>query len=283
MTLFETDGFLSDQVLETEGEIVARYQAAFDIATQANQLTHKILFGAEVHNEDGLELLYITLLTKQTRSFQGFLLLLKRGLLSSAQIILRNLVESMFIIGALGKDQTFAEKYVLSEQISRKKSLAALVKDAQQRGQDVPQETKDLIDQLDKQIKDEKIVAFRTEQIAHIAELSPYYDSLYRFTSMEVHTSPRALEDALIVEDGKIVSLKYEPETEGLDMYLHYAISAMLYSLHECAQHFKLPVDAIEAVQKTNNEFAEASQEPQEQGPQATAQAKNDPPPIPLR
>lgn len=262
MTLFETDGFLSDQVLETEGEIVGRYPVAFDIAQKANQLTHKVLFGAEVHNEDGLALLYITLLTKQARSFQGFLLLLKRGLLSPAQILLRNLAESMFIIGALGKDETFAEKYILSEQISRKRSLAALARDAQARGQDVPPEIKDLIDELEKEIKRGNIVAFSTEQIARIAGLFSYYDSLYRFTSMEVHTSPRALEDALVVEDGKIVSLKYEPETEGLDMYLHYAISAMLHSLHECAQHFTLPVASIEALQKINNEVAEPSQEP---------------------
>lgn len=278
MTLFETDGFLSDQIVEAEGEITSRYQAAFDIATQANQLTHQVLFSAEVHNEDGLELLYVTLLTKQARSFQAFMLLLKRGLLSPAQIILRNLAENMFIVGALSKDETFAERYVLSEQVSRKKSLAALARDAQQRGQEVAQDIRDLIEQLDKQIKEEKIVTFRTEQIAQIAGLSSYYDSLYRFTSMEVHTSPRSLEDAFVVEESKIVSLRYEPETEGLDMYLHYAISAMLYALHEYSQHFKLSVDAIEALQKTNNEVGEASQE---QGTKAATEAAMSSPPMP--
>ena len=46
MTLFETDGFLSEQVSEADTEIAVRYQAAFGIATQANQLTHKVLFAA---------------------------------------------------------------------------------------------------------------------------------------------------------------------------------------------------------------------------------------------
>lgn len=256
---FETDGFLSDQALAAESEIVARYQAAFDIAYEANRLTHKVLYGADVHNEDQMELLYITLLTKQARSLQGFLLLLRRGLLSPAQILLRNLAESMFIIGALGKDDTFGAKFVRSEQISRKKALEALTRHMKARGQEVPPDTRDLIDQLGAEIKNEGLVAFTTEQIARIAGLSSYYDSLYRLTSMEVHTSPRALEDALIVEDGKVVALKYEPETEGLGMYLHYAISVMLHSLHECAQHFGFPVDPIEALQKTNNEVAEAS------------------------
>lgn len=260
MTLFDTDGFLSEQALEAEAEILTQYQVAFDIATKTNQLTHKVLFAANVHNEDGLELLYITLLTKQARAFQGFILLLRRGLLAPAQVLLRNLAETMFIVGALGKDTTFGTRYIASEEIARKKLLNALVKNAQQHREDVDQETKDLIAAIDKRIRDEKIVAFKTEQIARIAELTPYYDSLYRFTSMEVHTSARALEDALIVEDGVIVSLKYEPVTEKLDMYLHYAISAMLHSLHECSQHFQLSTDAIEALQQTNNKVAEASQ-----------------------
>lgn len=104
---------------------------------------------------------------------------------------------------------------------------------------------------------------FSAEQIAKIAGLTPYYDSLYRFTCRETHTSARALEDGLIVEDGVIVSLEYEPAAENLDMYLHYAISMMSHSLHECSQHFKLPVDEIEALQMNNNEVAEASQKPQ--------------------
>lgn len=262
MSDFETDGFLSDQVLESEAKIVARYKTAFDIATKANQLAHTVLFTADVHNEDGQELLYITLLTKQARAFQGFILLLKRGLLAPAQVLLRNMAETMFIVGALGQDRTFGARYIASEEIARKKLLSALVKNAQQRGEVVAQETKDLIASIEKRIKDEKITAFRIEQIAEIAKLTPYYDSLYRFTSTEAHTSARSLEDALIVEDGVIVSLKYEPVTEKLDMYLHYGISMMLHSLHECSQHFAMPLDAIEAVQKTNNEVAESSQKP---------------------
>lgn len=270
MTLFETDGFLSEQALDADKAISAQYPAAFDIAKRTNQLTHEILYSAAPHNEDALELLYVTLLTKQARSFQGFMLLLKRGLLSPAKILLRNLAESMFIIGALGADQTFPKKYVLAEEISRKKSLAALARDAERHGKAVSQEINDLIAQLEKRIKDENIVAFSTEQIAQIAGLSSYYDSLYRFVSMEVHTSPRALEDAFVVENGKIVSLKYEPETEDLDMYLHYAISAMLYSLHEYSQHFKLPLDAIEALQQANNQAGEEAA--QVQGTNTAAQ-----------
>src|SRR5690606_35065844 len=108
-----------------------------------------------------------------------FLLLLRRGMLSPAQILLRNLAESMFIIGALGKDETFGDKYVRSEQISRKKALEALTRDMQARGQEVPPDIRELIDQLAAEIKNEGLVAFKTEQIARIAGLSSYYDSLY--------------------------------------------------------------------------------------------------------
>lgn len=261
MTLFETDGFLSEQVLETDTEIAKQYQAAFAIATDANRLTHKLLFEATVHNEDLFELLHITLLTKQARSFQGFMLLLQRGLLAQAQILLRNMAENMFIVGALGKDSTFAARYVAAENIERVKFLKALRRNAQQRGEDVDAPTIELIASIEKRIKDEGIEPIKIVKIAEIAGLSSYYDSLYRFTSLEAHTSPRALQSAFVLKDDRVVSLKYEPDTEKLDMYLHYAISAMLYALHEYAQYFKLPVDAIEALQKTNNKVGEASHE----------------------
>jgi hypothetical protein len=66
-----------------------------------------------------IELLLAALLTRQATAFQAFLILLGKGLETQAQIILRNLAEMMFITGAIGKDKSFADKYVLAEDVSR--------------------------------------------------------------------------------------------------------------------------------------------------------------------
>jgi len=143
MTAFETDGFLSTEISEIEESIAARYSAKFDLALETNRLAHEVIYAAKIQNEHVPDLLLASLLTRQAGSFQGFFILLRKGLLIQAQIILRNLAETMFITGAIRKDTTFADSYVLAEEVSRKKSLEALVRDSERRGKKVDQETKE--------------------------------------------------------------------------------------------------------------------------------------------
>ena len=257
MTIFETDGFLSDEMPEFEAPAAEQYAQKFELAADANRLAHKLIYSIEIHNKHLPDILLATLLTRQATSFQAFYLLLTKGLFFQSQILLRNVAENMFIVGAARKDQDFVNKFVAAEEISRKKSLEALVRDEQKRGNDVEQEVIDLIASLKDMIANGEITSFSTEGIAQIADLSSYYDTLYRLTSMSVHTSPRGLDSALQTDDnGVIVSITYEPKFDALDMYVDFGISMMLYTLHEIAGHFEQPVDEIEALQKINQDIA---------------------------
>lgn len=257
MTTFETDGFLSDEMADFEAPAAEQYAEKFKLVTDANRQAHSLIYSVEVHNEHLPDILLATLLTRQVTAFQSFYLLLKKGLFFQSQILLRNIAENMFIIGASRKDPKFAGKFVRSEEVTRKKSLDALVRDETSRGNDVDQEVLDLIASLEEMIEQEGITTYSTERIAQIADLSSYYDTLYRLTSMSVHTSSRGLDSALETDDdGTITAVAYEPIFSGLDMYLDYGISMMLYSLHEIASHFEQPVDQIEALQARNQELA---------------------------
>lgn len=199
-----------------------------------------------------------TLLVRQASAFQGFLVLLCKGLETQAQILLRNLAELMFITGAIRKDEKFAGRYVLSEDIPRVRALEAIVRDKRRRNEDVDKKTTELIDELRAKIKRDRLTTFTVERIAEIAGLSSYYDNLYRFTSMAAHASPRELNTALDVDaSGNVVSLSYEPVVDDLDMHLDYGISVMLYTLHETASHFAVDVVGdIEKLQRLNQELA---------------------------
>jgi len=258
MTTFETDGFLSADIVATERAIAARYQRKLELATDTNRLTHRVIYSVKPHSEHVTELLLAALLTREATAFQAFLILLGKGLKTQAQIILRNLAEVMFITGAIGKDRTFADRYVLAEDVSRLKSLEAIVRDQQRRGERVGGDTTRLIEELRAQIQRERPETFTTARIAEIAGLSSYYDNLYRLTSMAVHVSPRELNTAFVVDAaGTVVSLRHEPVVDDLDMYLDYAISMMLYTLHEMATHFGLQlVGDIEKLQQANQRLA---------------------------
>ena len=112
---------------------------------------------------------------------------------------------------------------------------------------------------LEIRIKTEKINKFSTENIAKIAGLSDYYDSLYPLISMAVHTSTRGLDKLLQINDkGDVHGIEYGPVVDRLDMHLDYAISIMLYTLHELAIHFNKDVKHIEELQQKNHEAAES-------------------------
>jgi len=164
----------------------------------------------------------------------------------------------MFVTGAIGKDKRFVDRYVLSEDVTRVRSLEAIVRDKKRRREAVDEATTKLIDELRAKIKREGTTTFTTERIAEIAGLSSYYDNLYLFTSMAAHASPRELNTALVTDaNGKVVSLSYEPVVDDLDMQLDYGISMMLYTLHETASHFSLDIVAdIEELQKLNQQLA---------------------------
>jgi hypothetical protein len=257
MTTFESDGFLSDEIVDYEKEIFERYKDKLRLSQDVNRIAHQIIYAIQIKNEHLPDLLLATLLTRQATSFQAFLILIQKGLLTQVEILLRNIAENMFIIGAIGKDLDFADKYVLAEEVSRKKALVRIKNNMEKNGQKVDQKTIDLIADLDSKIRDESIQTFTTERIAHIAELSSYYDTLYPLTSMAVHTSTRGLDKTLKTNsDGKVISLDYGPAIEFYDMHLDYGISMMLYSLHEIATYFSIDTNNIENLQQRNKGLA---------------------------
>ena len=246
MTSFKINGFLSEEMFDYEKDIQNRHKEYLELAAELNKLAHRIIYSIEVHASLN-DLLLATLFTRQTASFQAFIVLIRKGLLTQSEIILRNILETSFIIGAIGKDGDFGKKFVFSENLSRKKALVRLSENYKKNGKEVDQETIDLIAELQKFIKDKNIKEFSIEQIAKIANLTDLYDTLYPLTSRAVHTSPRGLDKALVVNDqGELMSVDYGPVVEGFDMQLASAIDMTLYTMHEAANNFDYEVAEIE-------------------------------------
>ncbi len=257
MTTFASDGFLSDEIVGYEADIDARYREKWQLAGAANQLAHTIVFSIQIQTDRLHDLLLAALLARQTGTFQAFLLLARKGLIHQSEMIVRNLAESMFIVGAIRKDTGFADRFVLADEISRKRSLIRLNQDRQRRGEQPDEQAVAVIAELEGRIRNGKLEQPTTERIAEIAGLSSYYDTLYGLFSLAVHSSSRSLDKAIRADStGKVIAIEYGPEVEGFDMHFDYAISMALYVLHEVAQHFGIDVRPIEELQKRNDQLA---------------------------
>lgn len=256
MTSFETDGFLSDEISGWK-DVEKLYATKLQLSIEVNRLAHQIIFSIQITPSELKGLLLSTLLTRQISTFQAFILVARKGLIDQAEMLVRALAEAMFLVGAIRKEEGFAEKWVLSEEISRKRSLVRLNEDCRRRGEPPDEAAAALIAELEKRIRDENIEKLCTEKIAKLAELESYYDTIYGFFSMAVHSSTRSLDRGLRIDDsGKVISVAYEPLVEGFDMHFDYAISMTLYVLHEVSVYFKKDPSQVEILQKKNNDLA---------------------------
>ena len=262
MTTFSTDGFLSEEVYAWEADFEKKYASKLELSIAVNRLAHKMVFTIDIGSEELRDLLLSTLLARQLSTFQGFVLLSRKGMIFQAEMLVRALAESMFLVGAIGKKPEFAKQWMLADEVTRKKGLVRLNEDRRRRGEAPDETAATLIAELETRIRDEGIKTPRTEEIAKLAGLESYYDTLYGFFSMAVHSSSRSLDKALQKDhDGKLTHVEYGPEMDGFDMHFDYAISMTLYVLHDVAVHFKKDVSEIEALQKRNTELAGNAQQ----------------------
>lgn len=184
MTSFSTDGFLSDEVFEWEKDFEGRYASKLELAVAVNRLAHKLVFTIDIRSEELRDLLLSSLLARQVSTFQGFLVLARKGMIFQAEMLVRALAESMFLVGAICKNPDFAKQWILGDEVSRKKSLVRLNDDRRRRGEPPDATAVALIAELEKRIRDERIEKPSTERIAKLAGLESYYDTLYGFFSM---------------------------------------------------------------------------------------------------
>lgn len=262
MTTFGTDGFLSDEIAEWEKDFEQRYASKLELSKAVNRLAHRLIFSIEIASNELKDLLLSTLLAHQISTFQGFILLARKGLIFQTEMLVRALAESMFLVAAIRKEPDFAEKWLLSDEVSRKRSLVRLNEDRRRRGEPPDEAAVALIAELEKRIRDQKIEKYSTERIAKLAGLGSYYDTLYGFFSMAVHSSSRSLDKALQTDGkGRVMSIEYGPAIDGFDMHFDYAISMTLYVLHETSVHFKKDPSEVESLQQKNNELAGEAQQ----------------------
>lgn len=239
MTTFASDGFLSDEIANVTADFAARYSRELDLVSRTNRLAHKILFGIQVRPDQVADLLLAILVARQIESFQAFVALLRIGLVSQAEIIIRTIAETMFLVAAIRKDAEFAARYVLADELSRRRSLIRLTEERKRRGAPPDEEVEALVKELEARIKDEKIQKLTTEQIADLAGLEAYYDTIYGAFSMAVHSSIRSLERVLVPDaEGRAISIDYGPVLDRLEMHFDFALDMTLIVLAEAAEHF---------------------------------------------
>lgn len=226
---FEKEGFLSREAEIYAQEIIKKHQEIFNLCFDVNKFVHEHKFKMAIHNGSAKELILACLLIRQVNIFQSIILLTRLGLIVEAKILLRSMVEGLFITKACYDDEKFITKYILSDQMSRLKLLNAAKNNPDRVFDDLKDAmADDWVQDIKKDIDENNIEELRIQQLAEKVGLKSHYDSAYRLLSNPTHGGPRSLEEYLVLDDsGKVETLNSGPLEKGYELVLITALDTL--------------------------------------------------------
>lgn len=241
----DENGFLDEGINSWIGKHRDEHRSLFDICQEVNRIAQTNLYKLNIHSKDVQEILLALLLIRALSAYQGSLLLIERGMLTEAKILLRTLLEILFRIGAISKSREIAQAYVLEDEKHRKKFLNKfkLLSDSVKEAHGNP-ELDDLLNTLNQNIAERDIKELQTQWFAKKAGLDDYYNSAYSLFSLSVHANVRGLEELVTAdEEGNVKEFLSGPDVVGIPLLLLTAGEALIMITYDISRAFKLDLE----------------------------------------
>lgn len=222
-------------------EMHAQHNAIFELAYELTRHAHVLLEGASVAESSLQQLLLAPLAIRATTSFQGTVLLLERGLPSEAKILARSLLETLFRAVAISKDPKHAERYVLEDQLFRRKMFnKSKLLSPHLRMKFESEQSAKLAIEIKTDIEERELSEKTTQWWAGEAGLSDFYNTAYALFSLSVHAASRDLEAHLrLDENDRIVAMQVGPSSSDLPLITISACESLILTLEAASSVFR--------------------------------------------
>ena len=188
----------------------------------------------EQHSNSGKQqTIACVLMARDLETAEAIICLSRNGFGNEVNPLFRVFIEGYFIFGNVCKSAEFLPEYFATDLSTRLKIINAAIKRDHPIFHDIKEYvTEDMRDALKKEIEDAKASAIDAFKYADAIGCGHIYDSIYRITSAEVHTTPRALA-AYVKEnpDGTIAEIYRTPSLGHIPSRL-YDLSHFLLTLY---------------------------------------------------
>jgi hypothetical protein len=241
MAPYQRNGFLGDDI---NAWMVNNRHHHIDLFNQAEKLNsdcYTALGKARPHNGDKRELTVSCLFPRTMELFQGTYLLISRGMIPSSNVLLRTLIETMFVLIAVAKDDDALDAYILNDEAERLKTANKVIHDKHGAILGIPIEDAERIkaEILEKQIK-----KWSVEEFARKAGLYDWYLTVYAFLCGPVHAGIKDLEQYLnLDEHNQVKSIEFVPTDKGTTTILATACNVQNMALHAFLTSLNLDTD----------------------------------------
>lgn len=189
---FDADGFLGSEIESIRKEIISTYQIFFDYAIKLNRvvLSEKDRFPFAPIRRD---VVIATLFCKIITSYQAVVLNLSYGLPNESSVLLRSMMESVFILIANCNDENYYDDYLNSHHYQRLQLLKKTLKDLPAIDPS-PAFSNHEIENVNDELHQFEKYNLRIREVAKKAGLEDYYLTNYWILSLDAHVSPRSTE-----------------------------------------------------------------------------------------
>ena len=193
-----------------------------NLCTEIYEFGDKILSALKYRENIPIEVISACLFIKMLNAYKAtYLFINTEYLRAEAHVLLRYLLEALFILKACVEDEAFLFEYIKSDEAYRLKIATVITKDPETFKDADTSKIEETRVELKSIVDAEGIKAIRTETLAIKAGLHDLYNSAYRIFSNITHIGIRSLEE--------YVDLDEHENIKGLNMCPHEKDSLNLY------------------------------------------------------
>jgi len=186
----------------------------------------------KVPADDNQKFLAAVLFIRGLSNYEGVILLVERGMTTEARTLTRSCFETVFCLGAVCKDATFADKFI-RDAAARRRKMAKVLLGTPDGSSGLEREHKEKLErflegQAASGIESEPLIIADAARRAGVAGI---YDLFYRSLSNDAaHPSVTALNRHVEANEGReVTGLKFGPNVSDVEDTLAAACTACIY------------------------------------------------------
>jgi len=221
---FKKDGFLSPTMDEFRRSLreVPAYKLWLEFAEELNRLGWDMLENHETPTTENQLLIISVLFVRAHQSFQAAIMLIEKGLLADARVVLRSAVEGAMALNALANDATFDMQLIEAHLHNQRKTARIVLNTPEYRSgytaaEIAPMEAtiKEVSDKETAVGREFRDITWATVAAKHCRDL---YDLLYRSLSNDgTHTNINAIHRFLEFDgSSQLTGLRFGPNTRDM-------------------------------------------------------------------
>ena len=235
MAPYQSHGFIGQEIVAwTEANKQAQREL-FEEAKKLNADCYRVLAEVKIGNGSLRQTVISCLFPRCMELFQATYILAAHGMSPSANIMLRSLMETMFVLCATAKDDGALHAYVLNDELERRRIANKMLSEKGGTFVDVPLTAiREIKSELEKEIEALKIEKYSVERFAEKAGLHDWYLTAYAVTSRAVHATIRDMEQYLVIDEkNDIKAIRFVPTGKEAATPLSVACASMVHSLQQ--------------------------------------------------